>query len=111
MKSEALQFLESRLAIGHINIPEFVVLHGVLSSVGRLVKLVKRTYSGEIAWRYGSELISKETTDARKHLESFHRLYSHTAAECQIVATSRHGFDPSNSGDRLKAKEIRSEFK
>lgn len=111
MKSEALEFLESRLAIGHINVQEFSVLRELNAIFNRLLKLLEGTYFGAIAWHHGSKLIAEEASDARTHLQSFHRLYSHTAAECQSVAMSGHAFDPSSSGDRRKVQEIRAEFK
>lgn len=111
MKSEALQYLEQRLSIGHINVPEFSALHDLLALFNRLAKLLKRTYGGDLDRRSGPQLVAEEASDARKHLQSFHRLYSHTTAECQSVASSGHVYDPANSRDRQKMKDIREEFK
>lgn len=109
MKSEALQYLESRLAVGQINIQEFSALHELLASFNRTLKLLKRTLSRDIDLHSGQTLIAEETSDARKHIDAFHRLYSHTAAECK--STVDDTLDPTSSYDRRKASQIREEFR
>jgi hypothetical protein len=65
MKSEALRYLESRLAIGHINVQEFRRLHDLLETLNRLTELLTRTYSREIDWDSGTKLIAEEAADVR----------------------------------------------
>lgn len=111
MKSEALQYLESHLAIGHINIQEFSALHGLLALFNRLAKLLKRTYAGDIDWHTGTRLIAEEAADARKCLYKFHCLYSHIVSDLRD-APNHEGppFDPSECHDEIRVTIIRQNY-
>lgn len=112
MKSEALEYLESHLALGHINIPEFSALHDLLEIFNRLLDLTKRMYAGDIDWQTGRKCFAEEAAGARKHLHAFHQLYTHTLNDLQRYTSVRGDeLDTANRSNVYWAETTSNQFK